>query len=207
MTVPIKPRPSTRPKSVSYQNTRKQCAPAPPNETENKTPIIIPNKKNQQSLEDLNSVEEEIKFAQKSFDNCITKSTSNDEIKNQQEYSSPAKQQFRHSFRIISNDSAKALSQNEQEETRRPKKTSPVTKKRKAVDVKAPEKQNIQIETTSNLEELSVKAKIKLMDSFIGTKPICIDKPKERCSSVSLTDSSSSSTSSSVSKSPLISPK
>ena len=85
---------------------------------------------------------------------------------------------------------------------------SPVRRQRKLVTVTAPEKQEIKIETISNVEELSVKAKIKMMDSFVGTNPIQIDKSNnERSASTSSTDSRSSTTSSAASKSPLISPK
>ncbi len=231
MSVPIKPRPSTRPKSVNYQNTRKPCAPAPPSDTDNSTTKQnIPNKQHQQSLGDLENLaagDNRCAITKKSSDKLIIKSTSIDQIKHQQEFSRPIKQQVRHSFRITSTDPVKVFNQNNEvaksvplpnkahemiysnnpEEKCGPKKTSPIRKQRKAVNVKAPEKQDIQIETINNLEELSVKAKIKLMDSFVGTKPISIDKKNERSSSMSSNDSSSSSSSSSVSKSPLISPK
>ena len=111
----------------------------------------------------------------------IIKSASIDEI-NQQKYSNPVKQ-VRHSFRIASNEPVK-VNHHSPKSIPLPKTFEVVKssqsletsktfrKQRKTLDVEAPEKQEIiKIETIDNLEELSVKAKIKLMDSIVGSIP------------------------------------
>ena len=111
LSTPSKPRPTARPKSVNYQNSRKPCAPGPPPLSQETTidqsnkPINIPSKKKhlQHSLShlDVENFSEEDPAYQKSSksqnNKSLTKSTSIGEIK---------QHSVRHSFRMVPPDSS-----------------------------------------------------------------------------------------------------
>ena len=141
--------------------------------------------------------------------NSICKSISTDEIKGQQQQSQYMPNQsktVRHSFRLnpLSNQSEKELNPKANQSELFDKSISKSLQDNSRISLKLKEKGVEKL--NENLEVISVKSKIKLMEAFVSN-PIPIGKScNERSSSTSSAGLSSSSSSSSSSKSPPLSP-
>ena len=226
---------SKKGQSVQIQSEpkkKKQYAPEPPvRQTidQTRSRMTLSSHPNLEAEEKNNLLTEE--FTINSKPGFITKSTSIDEIKQQQHQpvvNRLSVKQVRHSFRVGQNEdrsrngtttipddhniqNIKSMSKSLHEcNTLSSERKSVVTKQRKPEIVTVPEANEIlKISTVSkDLEKLSVKTKIKLMESFVSTNPIPISKKNnERSASTSSTGSTSSNSSDSSSKSLVISPK
>lgn len=215
---------------------KKASAPEPPvrqtiDQTRSRTTLSSqPNLLPESNVDKKASLPIDEEFAINSKPGLITKSTSIDEIKHQQQHNRLSSKQVRHSFRVGQNEdrprngnqiisdtndksvqNIKSMSKSLHECNTLSSERKPVaTKQRKPEIVTVPEANEIlKISNVSkDLEKLSVKTKIKLMESFVSTNPIPINKKNnERSASTSSTGSTSSDSSASSSKSLIISPK